>query len=129
MPTYEYQCLTCGEHQDRIQTMREYSASPDIPVCCGHGMARYFSTVRGDALLQSHFGDRHYDGMRSTDGTPIDSRSKHREYMKRKGLTTIDDYTQTWAKAEKERQAYRSAAHQDRELHETVAREFYSKQR
>ena len=60
------------------------------------------------ALHNALAGDRHYDGMRATDGTDISTRSKHREYMKRHGLTTADDYTQTWAKAQKERDDYRT---------------------
>ena len=56
-----------------------------------------------DAVL---WNDRSYDGLRATDGTPIDSRSKHREYMKVNGLTTADDFTQTWNKAAKERADY-----------------------
>lgn len=47
--------------------------------------------------------DSHYDGLRATDGTPIDSRAKHREYMSRHGLTTIDDFKETWAKAAQRR--------------------------
>lgn len=42
--------------------------------------------------------DSHYDGLRATDGTDISSRAKHREYMKRHGLTTADDFTETWKK-------------------------------
>jgi putative FmdB family regulatory protein len=129
MPTYDYRCSQCGNLEEVIQSMREYGANPAIPECCGHAMERHFSGAMGHAMFNAQHGDRHYDGMQATDGTPIDSRSKHREYMKRKGLTTIDDYTQTWAKAEKERQEYRSAAHSDRELRDTVARELYSKQR
>lgn len=53
-------------------------------------------------------GDRHYDGLRATDGTPIDSRSKHREYMQRHGLATADDFRQSWAQAEKRRTDYRT---------------------
>ena len=51
-------------------------------------------------------GDRHYDGLRSprSDQEDISSRTKHREYMKRHGLTTADDYKETWAKAAQERQ-------------------------
>ena len=44
-------------------------------------------------------GDRHYDGLTATDGTPIDTRTKHREYMRQRGLTTADDYTGEWQKA------------------------------
>ncbi len=53
-----------------------------------------------DALIS----DRHYDGMRATDGTDISSRAKHREYMRRNDLTTIDDFKQEWADAPRKRE-------------------------
>lgn len=53
------------------------------------------------------WGDRSYDGMKAPDGTDISSRSKHREYMKANGLTTADDFSGTWAKAQTERDHYR----------------------
>lgn len=52
------------------------------------------------------WGDRHYDGLRATDGADISSRKKHREYMKRTGLTTADDFKDTWAKAKEQREHY-----------------------
>lgn len=52
------------------------------------------------------WNDRHYDGIRATDGTDISTRRKHREYMKRHNLTTTDDFKQTWAQAQKAREAY-----------------------
>lgn len=52
------------------------------------------------------WSDRHYDGMRATDGADISSRRKHREYMKRHGLTTADDFKETWARAQREREHY-----------------------
>lgn len=53
-----------------------------------------------DALIS----DRHYDGMQATDGADISSRAKHREYMRRNNLTTIDDYKQEWAEAPRKRE-------------------------
>lgn len=53
-----------------------------------------------DALIS----DKHYDGMRATDGTDISSRAKHREYMRRNDLTTIDDFKQEWADAPRKRE-------------------------
>lgn len=50
------------------------------------------------------WGDRSYDGLRATDGTDISSRTKHREYMKRNNLTTMDDFQNTWAKAQESRE-------------------------
>lgn len=49
-----------------------------------------------------------YGGMRATDGTPINTRTKHRRYMKERGLTTVDDYTQAFQQAEKLRERIRS---------------------
>ncbi|HET9554337.1 MAG TPA: hypothetical protein VFP50_15350 [Anaeromyxobacteraceae bacterium] len=60
----------------------------------GHGDA----SGRVELMLDSH-----YDGLRATDGTPIDSRAKHREYMRRNNLTTVDDFKETWAKAAERR--------------------------
>ena len=47
--------------------------------------------------------DRHYSGLRATDGSDISTRTKHRAYMKRNGLTTVDDFKETWRKAEVQR--------------------------
>ena len=59
------------------------------------------------ALHNALVGDRHYDGLRATDGADISTRTKHREYMKRHGLTTIDDYKESHAKAQAARDQYR----------------------
>lgn len=50
------------------------------------------------------WGDRSYDGLRAPDGTDISSRSKHRDYMKATGLTTADDFKDTWAQAKVQRE-------------------------
>jgi hypothetical protein len=52
-------------------------------------------------------GDRHYDGLRATDGSDISTRTKHREYMKRNGVTTMDDFKSTWDHSVKQREHYR----------------------
>lgn len=52
------------------------------------------------------WNDRHYDGVKATDGTDISTRKKHRDYMKRNNLATVDDFSQTWAKSQKERESY-----------------------
>lgn len=51
-------------------------------------------------------GDLHYDGLRATDGTDISTRTKHREYMKRNNLTTMDDFTNTFSEAQKRKAEY-----------------------
>lgn len=52
------------------------------------------------------WNDRHYDGVQATDGTDISTRKKHRDYMKRNNLATVDDFSQTWAKSRKEREQF-----------------------
>lgn len=52
------------------------------------------------------WGDRHYDGLRATDGADISTRSKHREYMKANNVTLADDFKDTWAKAQEQRDRY-----------------------
>lgn len=61
-------------------------------------------------LANALAGDRHYDGLRAPDGSPIDTRTKHRQYMKEKGLTMASDFTETWKTAAKERAAIRAGA-------------------
>ena len=63
----------------------------------------YVSPTRADSAL---WGDRNYEGMVAPDGTDISSRTKHREYMKAKGLTTMDDFKDSWAKAKESRERY-----------------------
>lgn len=48
--------------------------------------------------------DAIYDGLRATDGTDISTRTKHREYMRKNGLTTMDDFKGTWEQAAKRRE-------------------------
>lgn len=74
-------------------------------------MVELTAEPRQRANAQDHlgglWGDRHYDGMRATDGSDISSRKKHRDYMRRNNLTTTDDFKDTWARAQQEREAYR----------------------
>lgn len=52
------------------------------------------------------WNDRAYDGLQATDGTAINSRSRHREYMKAHNLTLMDDFKGTWQKSREQRDAY-----------------------
>ena len=110
MPTYDYKCQHCGEAASIVQSIGEYSRAPIRPACNYHGtMERYLSVVPGmSGLANALAGDRHYDGLRSTDGADISTRTKHREYMKAKGLTMADDFKGVWAKAQQEREAIRA---------------------
>lgn len=98
MPTYTFRCEKCGSTQATIMGMRAYCAAPPAFICCAEVMGRFFETVPALALHNALASERHYDGLRATDGTPIDTRAKHRAYMRERGLTTVDDYRDTWAK-------------------------------
>jgi hypothetical protein len=68
------------------------------------GPGRRRSEGSGDGF---RFSDRLYSDapFKAHDGTVIDSRKKHRDYMKRHNLSTADDFTQTWDKARERREA------------------------
>jgi hypothetical protein len=90
-------------------------------------MGRKLSVVPATAGAYALAGDRHYENMRATDGTDISSRSKHRQYMKANGLTTADDFSKTWEKNAADRQAFRSANHQDASLKQDIVQAIQTK--
>ncbi len=66
---------------------------------------------------------------RATDGTPIDSRTKHRNYMKENKVALASDYTETWAKAAKAREAFargESTPEAKRDVREDTARALHA---
>lgn len=77
------------------------------------------------ALHASIVTDRFYENTQATDGTDIGSRRKHREYMRRNNLTTVDDYTGHFAAAEKEREAIRKGENDRKGRREDIARVMY----
>lgn len=123
MPTYDYRCAVCGEKTARFQTIAEYCRNPSVPQHCDSTMERVLSVVPAmSGLANALAGDRHYDGLRAPDGTDISSRTKHREYMKRTGLTTIDDFKGVWDSAAKERKAVLDGT-PDKSLREEIAKQ------
>lgn len=64
----------------------------------------YVATPRESAKNRGAlWNDRHYDGVRATDGTDISTRKKHRDYMRANNLTTVDDFKDSWAKTQQTR--------------------------
>lgn len=123
MPTYEYKCRACGQQQAVFQTIAQYVSAPLRPQCCAAEMERMLSVVPAmSGLANALAGDRHYDGLRAPDGTDISSRTKHREYMKRTGLTTVDDFKGVWDRAAKERADFYSGT-PDKELREEISKQ------
>lgn len=127
MPTYDYKCPECGKTASVFQTISEYCREPKRPHCgvsWHEPMERRLSVVPAmSGIANAMAGDRHYAGLRAPDGTDISSRTKHREYMKSKGLTTADDFTGVWKKAEGERELFRKAEHSDKELHREIEKQ------
>lgn len=71
-----------------------------------------------------------YGGLgKATDGTPIDTRSKHRDYMKATGTTLAGDFTETWKKAADERAKFFKDGGDHRERREDVGRALYQARR
>lgn len=68
----------------------------------------YQSGSKSDAI--NNYGalltERHYHNLRATDGADISSRRKHKEYMRRHGLTTADDFKNEWSRAKEKREHY-----------------------
>lgn len=72
------------------------------------------------------FSDRLYSGTPfvGADGTVINSKKKHREYMRRHNLTTADDYQGVWKQKEQERAEFYTKGTDRCERREEVARAF-----
>ena len=98
MPTYLYTCEKCGARAELVRSITEYSREPPRPEHCGVPMQR-----RIEPAALALVSEAHYQGLRALDGSDISSRAKHRAYMRERGLTTADDFRETWAKQERER--------------------------
>lgn len=70
--------------------------------------------------------DRHYENLGLQDGTVVNSRRQHREYMRAKGLTLADDFKGTWAKQAQERESIRSGTHDRKQRRDDIGRAIYN---
>lgn len=123
MPTYDYRCAPCDEERSVIQSMGEYGRNPIRPLClsCGQTMERRLSVSPLMSGIQNALaGDNHYRGLTATDGTLIDTRTKHRQYMKDNNLTMVNDFRESWVKAEKERTEIRTLTRKDPSLRKEI---------
>jgi hypothetical protein len=104
MPTYTFKCPTCGIVRDEITSISHYTSPAFQPPMCHGPMERFFTAPDPSRALDALTSDAIYDGLKASDGTDISTRAKHRAYMKERNLTTVDDYTETWARAARERE-------------------------
>lgn len=65
-----------------------------------------YAPPRPDQANYHIMGDKHYGNLRASDGVDISTRTKHREYMKQRGLSLAADYPETWKKAAEKRAEY-----------------------
>lgn len=63
-----------------------------------------------------------YSNLTATDGTVIDSRRKHREYMESHGLSMASDFKEHWKTAEKQREEVLSGRADRKERREMIGR-------
>jgi hypothetical protein len=68
------------------------------------------------------WGDRHYDGLRTAEGVDISTRTKHREYMRAKGVTHSSDFKEEWTSARKQRDDFFTTGGDHKARREAVAR-------
>ena len=68
-----------------------------------------------------------FGNLRASDGTPVNTRKRHRDYCRQNNLGLADDYKQTWAKAAEERaKAFTPGAGYDRAARrEAIGRAIY----
>jgi predicted nucleic acid-binding Zn ribbon protein len=128
MPTYDWRCRGCGKIKSVVQGIGSYCEKPIVPECGNSNvdhdttMERILTRSGGRDWLS---GDDLYVNQQTMDGVDISTRTKHRQYMKERGVTTVDDFKDTWAKAAKEREALRTGTFNDPHLRHTVAKEVY----
>jgi hypothetical protein len=73
-------------------------------------LIEYGAPPPAEAKLQINT-DTHYADLRATDGTPIDSRRKHQEYMHANGLCLADDFKESMPKLKAEREQRLEGSH------------------
>jgi hypothetical protein len=72
-------------------------------------------------------GDLHYAETRGPMGEDLSTRSKHRAFLKSRGLTTADDFTNEWASAQKKREQFLTDGGDHKARREQIERAFHQK--
>lgn len=91
-------------------TRRRYWVNPETGEL--EEMGERVETPRIELMLGNH-----YEGLKATDGTRIDSRKRHANYMRDNGVGLVSDFKKTIAEAPTRRAAAEKVARR-----ETVAR-------
>jgi hypothetical protein len=83
--------------------------------------AEEYTEPTGDGRVMV-LGEAHYDGLRMTDGTIVDSRRKYREYLKATGCAVAGDYSEHLSERKAQKQRER---HDAKDRRETIGRSIY----
>ena len=65
----------------------------------------YRPKLRSCDLTDRLISESHYEGVRATDGTPIDTRARHKRYMEEHGVCHAGDYSPEFYKQRREEMA------------------------
>lgn len=79
------------------------------------------------ALIMPEESKTYGNALSPIDGTPIDTRKRHREHLKLHGVAMADDFKSDYARAAKEREAIQTGA-PSKERREAVGRAIYETQ-
>lgn len=71
------------------------------------------------------WGDLGYRETKGPAGEDLSTRTKHREFMRSRGLTTADDFSGEWAKAAKERDDFHRTGGDHKVRREHIERAIY----
>lgn len=80
-------------------------------------LSTYRPRVRSMSFTDRLISESHYEGAKALDGTPIDSRSRHKRYMEEQGVCHAGDFSEAWYKNRRAEIARENA----RERRESIA--------
>lgn len=83
MALYPYRCKKCDSEELVVQTIKSYSESPSVPICCETMMQRVITAP----MLAVDIAP--YRSM--IDGSIVNSRSEEREHMRKHGVVHTDE--------------------------------------
>ena len=78
MPLYQCRCKKCGNEQEIFRPMKDFDKMPD---CCGTKMTKVLTAPHVIGDLKEY--------LSPIDGSIINSRSDHRDHMKRHGVVEM----------------------------------------
>jgi hypothetical protein len=105
-----------------------YLYRPDHPEASSNGFIEAWKDTGAAVKSAVQISvDRHYENLNLVDGTVVNSRRQHREYMNARGLTLATDFKDTWKKGTEAREKMRAGDFDRKERREALGRAAYEK--